>query len=97
VRLLPLSKGEQGRLAALVVEKGWSVRETERLVVRELNPPARKSGEKKADRDLLRLEAELSDRLGATVKINANRKGSGSLSIRFGSLDQLDGLLARLG
>ena len=95
--LLPLSKGEQGRLAALVVEKGWSVRETERLVVRELNPPARKSGEKKADRDLLRLEAELSDRLGATVKINANRKGSGSLSIRFGSLDQLDGLLARLG
>jgi ParB family chromosome partitioning protein len=46
---------------------------------------------------LLRLEAELSDRLGATVKISANRKGSGSLSIRFGSLDQLDGLLARLG
>ena len=95
--LLPLSKGEQGRLAALVVEKGYSVRETERLVARELNPPVKKGGEKRADRDLLRLEAELSDRLGATVKISANRKGSGSLNIRFGSLDQLDGLLARLG
>ncbi len=95
--LLPLAKGEQGRLAALVVEKGYSVRETERMVARELNPPVKKGGEKKADRDLLRLEAELSDRLGATVKISANRKGSGSLSIRFGSLDQLDGLLARLG
>ena len=94
--LLPLSKGEQGRIAAMVADKGFSVRETERLVARELNPPAKKSGDKKADRDLLRLEEELSDRLGATVKISSNRKGGGSLTIRFGSLDQLDGLLARL-
>ncbi|MCX7149119.1 MAG: ParB/RepB/Spo0J family partition protein [Rhodocyclales bacterium] len=94
--LLPLSKSEQGRIAALVADKGFSVRETERRVARQLNPPA--SGSKnKPDRDLLRLEEELSDRLGATVKISANRKGGGSLSIRFGSLDQLDGLLARLG
>ena len=94
--LLPLSKSEQGRVAALVADKGFSVRETERLVARELNPPASAS-KKKPDRDLLRLEEELSDRLGAMVKISANRKGGGSLSIRFGSLDQLDGLLARLG
>jgi len=94
--LLPLSKGEQGRIAALVADKGYSVRETERLVARELNPPASGS-KKKPDRDLVRLEEELSDRLGATVKISANRKGGGSLTIRFGSLDQLDGLLARLG
>ena len=95
--LLPLSKAEQGRVAALVADKGYSVRETERMVARELNPPAKKSAERKPDRDLVRLEEELSDRLGATVKISTNRKGSGSLSIRFGSLDQLDGLLARLG
>ena len=94
--LLPLSKSEQGRMAALIVDKGSSVRETERLVARELNPPVKKNQDKKPDRDLQRLEEELSDRLGATVKISANRKGSGSLSIRFGSLDQLDGLLARL-
>jgi ParB family chromosome partitioning protein len=94
--LLPLSKSEQGRIAAMVADKGFSVRETERLVARELNPPAKKSGDKKADRDLLRLEEELSDRLGATVKISSNRKGGGSLTIRFGSLDQLDSLLARL-
>ena len=95
--LLPLSKSEQGRIAAWVVEKGFSVRETERLVARELHPPVKKGGEKKPDRDLQRLEEELSDSLGATVKIAANRKGGGSLTIRFGSLDQLDGLLARLG
>ncbi|MCX7165882.1 MAG: ParB/RepB/Spo0J family partition protein [Rhodocyclales bacterium] len=95
--LLPLSKSEQVRMAALVADRGFSVRETERLVARELNPPTMKSRDKKPDRDLLRVEEELSDRLGATVKISANRKGGGSLSIRFGSLDQLDGLLARLG
>jgi ParB family chromosome partitioning protein len=94
--LLPLSKSEQGRIAAMVADKGFSVRETERLVARELNPPVKKAGDKKPDRDLLRLEEELSDRLGATVKISSNRKGGGSLTIRFGSLDQLDGLLARL-
>ncbi|MCF8151843.1 MAG: ParB/RepB/Spo0J family partition protein [Sulfuritalea sp.] len=95
--LLPLSKSEQSRMAALVVDKGYSVREIERLVSRELNPPLKKHADKAPDRDLLRLEEELSDRLGATVSISANRKGSGSLTIRFGSLDQLDGLLARLG
>ncbi len=95
--LLPLSKSEQGRIAAMVADKGYSVRETERMVAREINPPVKKGADKRPDRDLLRLEEELSDRIGATVKISANRKGAGSLTIRFGSLDQLDGLLARLG
>ncbi|HEY6898870.1 MAG TPA: ParB/RepB/Spo0J family partition protein [Rhodocyclaceae bacterium] len=93
--LLPLPKSEQGRIAALIVDKGHSVRETERIVNRELNPATHKVTPA-PDRDLLRLEEDLSDSLGATVKIAANRKGVGSLSIRFGSLDQLDGILARL-
>ena len=95
--LLALPKAEQGRLAAMVVEKSYSVRDTERLVAHELNPPHKKEGLIKADRDLLRLEEDLADRLGATVRINANRKGAGALTIRFSSLDQLDGLLSRLG
>jgi ParB family chromosome partitioning protein len=94
--LLPLSKAEQGRMAALVADKGYSVRETEKLVARELNPPVPKNREAATNRDLLRLEEELSDSLGAVVKIIANRKGSGSLSVRFSSLDQLDGLLGRI-
>jgi ParB family chromosome partitioning protein len=93
--LLPLPKAEQGRIAAMVVDKGLSTRETERIVSRELNPPSGRA-EMAPDRDLLRLEEDLSDSIGATVKIAANRKGAGSLSIRFGSLDQLDGILARL-
>ena len=94
--LLPLAKGEQGRVAAVVVEKGWSVRETERAVARELNPPVKKLASAPVNRDLQRLEEDLADSIGANVKIAANRKGAGSLTIRFASLDQLDGLLTRL-
>jgi ParB family chromosome partitioning protein len=94
--LLPLAKAEQGRVASVVVEKGWSVRETERAVAKELNPSPKKTANATPDRDLERLEEDLADNLGATVKIVANRKGSGSLTIRFSSLDQLDGLLLRL-
>ena len=96
--VLPLAKMEQSRVAALVADKGYSVRETERLVARELNPPATKNraSTSGAERDLVRLEEELSDSIGATVKITTNRKGAGSLSLRFSSLDQLDGIIARI-
>lgn len=94
--LLALPKAEQGRLAMLVVEKKYSVRDTERLVASELNPPQKKANNVALDRDLVRLEEDLSDAVGATVKINANRKGAGSVTIRFASLDQLDGLIERM-
>lgn len=93
--ILAAPKNEQGRLAAEVADKGWSVREAERRVARELNPPAHKTAPAKS-RDLARLEEELADAIGATVTVNANRKGAGALTIRFASLDQLDGILKRL-
>ncbi|MDD5296021.1 MAG: ParB/RepB/Spo0J family partition protein [Rhodocyclaceae bacterium] len=93
--LLPLDKSEQILLANRIAAKGLSVRETERMVKRELAPHAAKMP-KAPDRDLLRLQEELSDRLGAEVRILAGAKGAGTLSIRYASLDQLDGLLARL-
>ncbi len=94
--LLALAKSEQGRIAALVVDKGLSVRETERIVAREANPPAKKQSHQPVDRDLARLEEELADAFGAAVKIRANRKGAGSLTIRFATLDQLEGILDKL-
>jgi ParB family chromosome partitioning protein len=94
--LLPLAKTEQGRIAALIADKGLSVRETERIVTRELNPPARQKVGQKPDRDLARLEESVADAIGAAVKIVANRKGAGSVTIRFANLDQLDGLLEKL-
>lgn len=92
--LLALPSLAQSRLAATLVEKRLSVRDAERLVARELNPSQKAEGAPKVNRDLQRLEEELSDKIGATVKVSTNRKGAGTLVIRFASLDQLDGLLS---
>lgn len=94
--LLPLQKVDQARLAALVVHKGLSVRETEKLVQRELNPAPEKLRSHKIDRDLLRLEEELADTLGAPIQLVAGKKGAGSLTISFSSHEQLEGILQRL-
>jgi len=94
--LLAMTKSEQGRLAAEIADKGYSVRETERRVARALKPPEHKNAAPEQGRDLARLEEDLSDAIGATVKVSANRKGAGTLAIRFASLDQLDGILKRL-
>ena len=60
-----------------------------------LKPP-RHVDEKKPDRDLLRLQDELADLLGAQVEIRSNKKGAGKVQIEFGDLDQLEGILQRL-
>lgn len=93
--LLPLAGAEQIQLAQLIVQKGLSVREAERLVQQRLKPPVKHTAPQ-PDRDLLRLEEELSDSLGAAVNIRANKKGAGKVTIEFGDLDQLEGLLGRL-
>ena len=93
--LLALTHAKQVDSAHEVVKRGLSVREAERLVSRVLNPQEKKVISK--DRDVARLEEDLSEKLGASVHITANRKGAGRLSIDFASLDQLDDLLKRIG
>ena len=93
--LLPLDGASQIQLANQVAARQLSVRDTERLVQQVLNPRLKKPLPQ-PDRDLLRLEEEIADAIGASVRIKANKKGAGEVSIRFGSLDQLDGLLGRL-
>ncbi|HTI45439.1 MAG TPA: ParB/RepB/Spo0J family partition protein [Casimicrobiaceae bacterium] len=97
--LLALPLAEQGGAASRVVEGGLSVRETERLVQRLLDPSRRAPGARgNAERnvDTARLETELAERLGASVRIEPGRKGAGRLVIRYASLEHLDGILARL-
>ena len=93
--LVPLDGARQVLLGNRIAAKGLSVREAERLVQHEMNPPPAPEV-KKPDRDIERLQEEIADRLGADVSIKAGKKGTGTLSIRFGSLDQLDGILSRL-
>ena len=93
--LLPLSGALQAQLAQRIVQKRLSVREAERLAQLALKP-ARPIEEKKTDRDVMRLQEELSDFLGAKVEIRTNKKGAGRIQIDFGDLDQLEGILQRL-
>jgi ParB family chromosome partitioning protein len=93
--LLPLSVVQQVAVAQRIVHRGMSVREAERLVQQLLNPP-KKASAQPVDRDLLRLQEELSDNIGAAVAIRSSKKGSGKITIEFNSLDQLDGILGRL-
>ena len=94
--LLPISSGQQVGVAQRIVQKELSVRETERLVQQLLNLP-KHAPEKIINRDLLSLQERLSDGLGANVAIRSNKKGAGKVTIDFSSLDQLDGLISRLG
>lgn len=92
--LLPLSGAQQVAAAQRIVQKGLSVREAEHLVQQIVNPP-KKAADKPLDRDLLRLEEDLADGLGANVQIRTNKKGAGKVTIEFNSLEQLDGLISR--
>ena len=86
-------------LAAHIVAKGLSVRETERLVKQQdsgkpSSPKAPKSAEK--DADTRALEADLSANLKLTVRIDHASGGeSGAVTIRYESLDDLD-MLCRI-
>lgn len=93
--LLALSKAKQVELAHQIIAKALSVREAERLVKHELDPP--KAGKTKltADADTRRLENDLAEKLGTRVEVKADKKGGGSLTIAFMSFEHLDGILER--
>lgn len=94
--LLAVGGARQVELAQRVVALGLSVRETEHLVGQ--GAPAAKKPKRtvRKDRDIVALEEELSETLGATVTIAHTKSGRGRLSIDYGGLEQLDELLARL-
>ncbi len=96
--LLALKGEQQVEAARQVVKKALSVRQTEALVKR-LQAGADKPGKKPAavrNPDVLRLEEDLSERIGAPVRIDYDKRGKGRLVIEYNSLDELDGILERI-
>jgi len=93
--LLSLEGAKQITVAEQIAQAGLSVREAEALVKRASSDPSRPST-KKVDKDVKRLQDELSDLLGAEVQIQAASNGRGKVSIRYHSLDQLDGLISAI-
>lgn len=93
--LLSLPNAGQITTANEIVGKGLSVREAERLVQRQQRPDAK--SKPKPDRDILRLQEDLAEKLGAVVTLKAQKKGRGKLIINYDSLEQLDSIIGRLG
>ncbi|WP_022683653.1 ParB/RepB/Spo0J family partition protein [Sphingobium bisphenolivorans] len=88
-------------LARTVEAKGLSVRDTEQLVRKAKTgdtAPARPRGgpQRQNDPDILALEEHLADILGVRVEIGQTDSASGTLSLHYSTLDQLDMLCQRL-
>lgn len=95
--LLGLEGAQQIATANQIALEQMSVREAEALVQRLLNPVAKEPGKaKKPNRDILRLQEELSEALGTKVTIKPGSRGAGKLVIEYTSHDHLDELISRL-
>ena len=104
--LLSLDKAAQITAANQIAAKKLSVREAESLAKKlgaEFNLVTQKPKKEKS-RDIRRVEEELSDLLMAEVEVRVKKRVKrlgkmeemGELSIQFGSLDELNGLIDKL-
>jgi len=93
--LLPLAGAQQVEIANQIIARALSVRDAESLVQRQLRAPSmqRRSGR---NRDLARLEEDVSEKLGTTVEIKAGKRGSGKILVHYASLAHLEDILRRL-
>jgi len=95
--LLALTGHEQSTLANKAADMDWSVREIEKQVKRLLNPVPKVTGASASvDPDIRRLQEQVSERLGAPVELQHKSNGKGKLVINYSSLDELDGILAKI-
>jgi ParB family transcriptional regulator, chromosome partitioning protein len=93
------ARRQQIEVATLVAKKALSVRDTESLVRRIINPKSADSAgaaDKAVDPDIHRLEIEIADKLGAKVAFQHLASGKGKLIVSYNSLDELEGILAHI-
>ncbi|MFN4263459.1 MAG: ParB/RepB/Spo0J family partition protein [Thioalkalivibrionaceae bacterium] len=102
--LLGLPENDQPALAERAVLRGWNVRQIEAAVRERLatqgenpQPTLPKDSPAAPGTDHRDLERRLAERLGAATKIRPGSKGRGKIVIEYNSLDELDGLIERIG
>jgi ParB family chromosome partitioning protein len=93
--LLSLDDDLQVQAAREVARQRLSVRETENLV-RRLQQSRKQKGHRRPDPDILRLQNQLGEALGARVSIQHRATGKGRLVISYNSTDEFEGILERL-
>lgn len=95
--MLSLQPEQQVQAARLVESRSLSVRQTEALVRKLLEEQKEKPVKDiKISKDVERLEEDLSEKIGASVSIAYTSKGKGKLTIKYNSLDELDGILKHI-
>jgi ParB family chromosome partitioning protein len=92
------TRRQQIEVAGLVAKKSLSVRDTEALVRRIINPKTAQSAQPGTapDPDIRRLETEIAEKLGAKVAFQHAASGKGKLIVSYNSLDELEGILAHI-
>lgn len=91
-----------GQIARQIIDKGLSVRQTEKLAQQAKGKTSRSASEQSAatrpgrDADIVALEQHIADMIGMKVSIDHGADGTGTLSLRYSTLDQLDMLCQRL-
>jgi ParB family chromosome partitioning protein len=93
--LLALDGRQQESAAKRVADQALSVRQTEQLVNAILHPTVKVKRRPGTDRDIVRLEGELSEEIGTKIEIKPGKKGAGKLVISYSSHDHLDDLLSK--
>ncbi len=94
--LLSLDGAKQIAAAEQIVQNQLSVRASEQLVKKLSSALAAPTKVPTKDRDVLRLQETLAQSLGAAVTIENSKNGSGTLKIRYASLDQLDEIISKI-
>ena len=93
--LLGLEGNAQIEAARSVAANAMTVRQTE-VLVKKLQNPSPDTKPQAPNPDIMRLQEELSEKLGAAVSIQHSAKGAGKLIFKYNSVDELDGILAHL-
>ncbi|NND64883.1 MAG: ParB/RepB/Spo0J family partition protein [Gammaproteobacteria bacterium] len=93
--LLGVSGKQQNDIAQKTIKGKLSVRATESLV-RQAQQPKKTTTTPTIDRETQQLQNQLSDKLGAPVRINHKSNGKGEVVISYNSLDELDGILKHI-
>ena len=90
--LLSLEGAMQVTVANKIVRQNLTVRAAEKIV-KDLQDETKEKISVPIDHDTLRLQENLTAKLGAKVSINHKKNGSGKLVVSYASLDQLDGII----
>jgi len=91
--VLSLDVTQQESIIKQAISRKLSVRAVEGLVRNFKTKPAKQT--KDIDHDTVSLEKELSEYLAADIKINHNAAGTGKIEIKYKSLSELQGIVAK--